>query len=147
MAENPAETARTGVDGKAVVEGELVARLTKWSLSAKAAINEWGDSDGEGYTLALPGRKGATGTIEGKFDEEDEQYNLFAEGDQVELVLWQSEEAQDYWAFPCVIVGEFTLEYDVDGQTVVGWSAPWTSSGRYYRPGQSGAPAHTLPDD
>ena len=145
MSDNPASSARTGVDGKVVVEGSKLARITKWAISPKAGVNEWGDSDGEGFTLALPGRRGCTGSIEGKFDEDDEVYEILREGDDVTLVLWQSEVAGDYWAFPAVIIADFSLEYDVDGQTVVGWSASWNSSGRFYHPGESGAPAHTLP--
>lgn len=139
------QTARTGVDGKVVVEGQKVARITKWSLNPKAGVSEWGDSDGAGFTLALAGRRGATGTMEGKFDTEDEVYDLFREGDDVEVVLWQSTIAADYWALPCAIISDFSLEYDVDGQGVVGWSANFTVSGRFYHPGESGSPSHSLP--
>ena len=137
--------ARTGKDGKCVVGGTLTKRLTKWSLTGEVDESVWADSDSAGYANRLRGRQQATGSIEGKFEIDREQYDLMREGDEVKLVLWQSTVSGDYWAFPTALIKSFELEFDQDTQEVVGWSAEWGSSGKFYAPGQSGATSETLP--
>ena len=138
-------TARTGKNGKCVIAGTLTKRLTKWSLTAEVDESVWADSDSAGYANALGGRRRATGSIEGKFESDREQYDIMREGDEVKLVLWQSTTAGDYWQFPTVLIKNFEIELDQDTQEVVGWSAEWGSSGIFYAPGQASAPAETLP--
>lgn len=138
-------TARTGKDGKAVVDGTLIARLTQWNFQETADGSAWGDSDGAGYTNRTAGRKDLTGTIEGKFDTDDDVYDVFRPGDIVELILWQTTTAGDYWALPRVLIQNFSLTYNVDTQEVVGWTANFGSDGIYYAPGEAGAPSETLP--
>ena len=136
-------TAITGVLGKVVVDDVLVARVTSWSFDPAVGDTEWGDSDGEGFTMVKPGRKSGSGTIEGKFDTAKPQYAVFEIGDEVQIVLWM--DASRYFAIPCAVIGGFTLSINVDSQEVVGWTAPFKASGKYYYPGQSGAPSETIP--
>jgi hypothetical protein len=136
-------TARSGELGKAVIEDTLVARITKWSLEDSVGESAWGDSDSEGYTNRKAARKDCTGSLEGKFDEDSPVYDLFATGDIVELVLWET--ATDYWAFPRALMKNFKITYDQDTKEVVGWTADFGADGKFYRPGAVGAPAHTLP--
>lgn len=143
MATCATSTAITGVLGKAVVDDVTVARLTQWSIDPSAGDSEWGDSDGEGYTLVKSGRKGATGSCEGKFDTSKPQYAVFKLGDEVKLVLWL--DASRYYAIPCAVITGFSLVVNVDTQEVVGWTANWKASGKFYYPGQSGAPSESLP--
>jgi len=136
-------TARTGAAGKAVVDDTLVARLTQWDFNPTAAESAWGDSDSAGYTNRVAGRKDGTGSITGKFDTTSKIYDLFTPGDTVELVLWES--LTDYWVIPCALITNFTVTYNQDTKEVVEWSADFGADGKYYYPGESGAPVHTLP--
>lgn len=139
------ETTLTGRNGKLVVEDELVARLTKWDLTTTLATkSEWGDSDGGGYTNRAEGRRDATFDSEGKYDTVTEQFDLFVPGDIVESVLWMNITTL-YWAFPRALCSDFKISVNVDTEEVIGWSSNWGSDGIYYRPGQSGAPSHTIP--
>lgn len=136
-------TARTGKDAKAVVDDELIARMTSWAFNPSAGETAWGDSDSEGYTNRACGRKDGTGSTAGKFDEDTPVYDLFIAGDIVEYVLWEN--TADYWALPSAFVQNFNLTYDQDSKEVVGWTSDFGADGKFYYPGQSGAPSHTLP--
>jgi len=136
-------TARTGTNGKVVVEDTLVARITQWVMNATSSETAWGDSDSEGYTNRSKARLDATGSMVGKFDEDSKVYDLFMPGDIVELVLFETED--DYWALPRALIQTFNVTYNQDTKEVVEWNADWGADGKYYRPGQDGAPSHTLP--
>lgn len=139
------KTVLTGRNGKVVVEDTLVARITTWSVSPTlASSSEWGDSDSAGYTNRTAGRKDATFDTEGKFDTDDEVYDLFFPGDILTVVLWMDATSL-YWDFPCAMCKDFSLSIDVDSQEVVGWKASWGADGIFYYPGQAGATARTLP--
>lgn len=138
-------TALIGRDGKFVVEGAQVARTTKWGVSdTLASKSEWGDSDSAGYTNRAEGRKDATFDAEGKYDTQDEVWDLFVPGDIAEAVLWMMLTTL-YWAFPRALCMDFKLSVDVNSEEVIGWTSNWGADGIYYRPGQVGAPSHTLP--
>jgi hypothetical protein len=136
-------TAVSGELGKAVIEGELVHRLTNWSINRQANESAWGDSDSGGFTNRKAARRDATGSIGGKLDEDDLQYNIFDDGDIVALVLW--EDTTRYWVFPSALIQNFQLEFNPDTKEVVGWTADFGADGRYYKPGEAGAPVHSLP--
>lgn len=141
------ETSQTGRTGKLVVDDEQVARTTQWSVNPTLATkSEWGDSDSEGYTNRAAGRKDATFSTEGKYDTEDEQFDLFVPEDIVAVGLWLRSAAPNlYFAFPRAMCDDFSLMVDMDSQEVIGWTAGWGADGIYYRPGQAGAPVYTLP--
>lgn len=139
------QSALSGSLGKVVVEGILVTRTTMWRLQGRANMSEWGDSESAGHTNRLPARRDRTGTIGGKFDTNKKPYAIFQEGDNVTLALWQSTAAGDYWAFPSAYIIDFDLELDVDGKTVVGWTASFGEDGKSYYPGEAGAPSYALP--
>ncbi len=136
-------TARTGKDAKAVVDEELIARMTAWTFNTSVGETAWGDSDSAGFTNRAAARKDGTGNIAGKFDDDDPAYDLFAAGDIVELVLWEN--TADYWVLPSSLIQNFNITYDQDTKEVVGWTSDFGADGQYYRPGESGAPSHTLP--
>jgi len=136
-------TARTGSAGKAVVDDNLVARLTEWNFNPTAAESAWGDSDSAGYTNRVAGRKDGTGSITGKFDTDTKIYDLFMPGDVVKLVLWET--ATDYWVIECALITSFTIAYNQDSKEVVEWSADFGADGKYYYPGEAGASVETLP--
>lgn len=139
------ETALTGRLGKFVVDDTLVARTTKWDVNPKlAGGSEWGDSDSGGYTNRAAGRKDCTFTSEGKYDTDDEVFDLFQPEDIAESVLWMNNTTL-YWAFPRALCNDFSLSVDIDSEEVIGWSSGWGADGIFYRPGQAGAPSHTLP--
>lgn len=136
-------SARTGELGKVVVDDALVARITQWSFNPTAAESAWGDSDSGGYTNRVGARKDGTGSMTGKFDEDSKVYDLFMPGDTVKIVLWET--ATDYWVLECALITSFTVTYDQDTKEVVEWSADFGADGKYYYPGEVGAPAETLP--
>lgn len=139
------ETALTGRNGKFVADGALIARSTKWDVNPKLATkSEWGDSDSAGYTNRSAGRKDATFTAEGKYDTDDEVFDVFQPEDIVTAVLWMDASSL-YWAFPRALCDDFSLMTDQDSQEVIGWSSSWGADGIFYYPGQAGAPVHTLP--
>lgn len=139
------ETALTGRNGKFVVETDLVARTTQWAVNPKMATSsEWGDSDSSGYTNRAAGRRDATFTAEGKYDTTDEVFDLFVEGDILIAVLWMNNVGL-YWDFPRALNMDFNLSVNIDTEEVIGWTSSWGADGIYYRPGQAGATARTLP--
>lgn len=146
-------TAVTGRKGKFQVGTSLVARTTQWSVNPKLATkSEWGDSDTAGYTARMAGRKDATFSAEGKFDDADEQYDLFQPGDKAIAVLWiRIAETTPvvisalYWDFPCAMCDDFNMSVNIDSQEVIGWTSAWGTDGVYYYPGEEGATARTLP--
>ena len=135
-------TALTGVLGEIQVAGTMVARCTQWSISNKlASSSAWGDCDSGGWTNRAAGRKDATANTEGKFDTDDEQYDLFSQGDIVILTLWMN--ATLYWDFPRAMCENFDLAVNVDTEEVIGWSAAWGADGKVYYPGENGAAVRT----
>jgi len=134
----------TGKLGKVTVDGTLIARITQWSINPKlASTSEWGDSDSEGYTNRAPGRKDATFNAEGKFDEDEEVYNLFEPGDCAQVTLWMTTTL--YYDFPRALCSEFNLTINVDTEEVVGWTSSWGADGKFTRPGHPDQEARTLP--
>jgi hypothetical protein len=143
-------TARTGRNGKVVIGGALMARATTWSINASVGETAWGDSGSEGYTNRKETRYDATGTIEGKFDEVSKVYGLapstgHLQGYVTSLVLWETTEAKTYWNFPCALIQTYQQQVNMDTQEVVGFSMTYGSDGKFWRPGQSGAPTVSLP--
>lgn len=139
------ETALTGRLGKFVVANTLVARTTQWSVNPKLATSsEWGDSDGEGYTNRAPGRRDATFTTEGKYDTENEVYDIFHPEDIAAVTLFMN--ATLYYHFPRAMCSDFSLIVNIDTEEVVGWTSQWGADGIFYRPGQEGTPSQSIPD-
>lgn len=138
-------TSITARAGKLVIDDTLIARLTKWDVTSTLATkNEWGDSDGGGYTNRSAGRKDGTSECEGKYDTASEIWDIVAPEDIVEEVLWINATTL-YWAFPRALCSDFKLSINVSDEEVVGYSASFGADGIFYYPGQSGAPSHSLP--
>lgn len=139
------ENSITGRNGRKVVGSTLVAKTTRWSVNPTLATsNEWGDSDSSGYTNRSAGRKDATFDSEGKYSTTSEVFDLFAPEDIAQVTLWMNTTSL-YWDFPRALCNDFSLELDIDGETVVGWTSGWGADGIFYRPGQADAPSRTLP--
>lgn len=113
-----------------------VARTTQWEVSPTLDTStEWGDSDGAGYTLRAPGRRGATFTAEGKYTTNSSVFILFQEGDISAAFLWMNTTL--FWHFPRAMCSDFGLLVNVDTEEVEGWTGSWGNDGIYYRPGES----------
>ena len=84
-------------------------------------------------------------SFEGKFDSSAKVYSLMRVGDCVKLVFWESTTDGDYWVFTSALIQSYSLTVDVDGKTVIGWSATAGADGVFYAPGDAGAPAETAP--
>jgi len=135
----------TGRNGKFQVGDSLVARTTQWSVARSLAnTSEWGDSDSGGYTNRAPGRRDCTFDSEGKYDTEDEVWDLFQPEDYADATLWLNNTSL-YWQFPRALCMDFNLTVNIDTEEVIGWTSSWGSDGIFYRPGQDSAPEKTLP--
>ena len=141
----------TGRNGKFVLEGPasvpvktLIARTTKWDVNRSSGKSEWGDSDSAGYTNRATGRKDATFDAEGKYSTTVEQFDLFDPGDILLCALWMDASTL-YWAFPRALCLDFKMSVNIDSEEVIGWQSSWGADGIFYHPGESGAPAYTLP--
>ncbi len=137
------DSVRRGNLGKAEVEGTSVARITEWELTRTVGETEWGDSDSAGFTNRVAGREDCTGSLTGKFDNDEPVYSIFDVGDTVELVLWEN--TTSYWDFPCALIRSFNISYNMDTKEAIGWKADWGADGQFYRPGAAGAPAQVYP--
>lgn len=134
----------TGRDGELVVDGTRVARSTMWDCTTTLATkSEWGDSDSGGYTNRAAGRRDATFNAEGKYDTEDEVWDLFDIGDIASATLWLDNTSL-YFHFPRALCMDFGVSVDMDTEEVIGWTSVWGADGIFYRPGASGAPAQSL---
>ena len=118
-------TAVTGRGGTASFGGTSQARVTRWRVVKNVTVDEWGDSDSAGYTNRAGGRMGATIEVEGKYDT---SYTLLEPGAYGALELGSN--GPDY-SFTRALCTEFSVETDIDGETVIGWSASFGSDGAY----------------
>jgi hypothetical protein len=135
----------TGRNGKFTIGGALVARTTLWDVNPTLATSsEWGDSDSSGYTNRAAGRRDCTFNAEGKYDTNDDVYEVFMPEDILQCTLWM-DNVDKYWDFPRALCTDFNLSVNIDTEEVEGWTSSWGSDGIYYRPGQVGAPSRTLP--
>ncbi len=135
----------TGRNGKFVVGTSLVACTTQWSVSETLdSSDEWGDSCSAGYTNRAAGRRGATFDAEGKYQSNDEVFDLFAPGDIAIAVLWLDATAT-YYDFPRALCSDFGLTVNIDTEEVISWQSSWGNDGIYYQPGDAGATSRTLP--
>lgn len=138
-------TALVARTGKFVVGTTLVARTQQWSVSKTLATStEWGDSSCNGFTARAPGRKDGTFSAEGKYDTDDEQFDLFQPEDIAIATLWMDDAAL-YWDFPRALNSQFDMVVNIDTEEVIGWTSEWGADGQFYYPGEAGAPARTLP--
>jgi hypothetical protein len=134
-----------GRGGRHVVETTLVSRLKTWAVNPKLATHsEWGDSDTAGFTARAEGRHDATFDTAGVYDTANEQFDLFQEGDILISTLWMNLTTL-YWDFPRSLCMDFKLNVNIETEEVIGWDSSWGADGVYYRPGEAGAPARTLP--
>lgn len=140
-------TSLTGRNGEFVVGSYRVARTKQWAVNSKLATkSEWGDSDGGGFTNRAAGRREATFTAEGVYDIVIEVFDLFAPGDIALSTLWMNS-LNLYWYFGRALNDDFQLTVNIDSEEVEGWTSAWGSDGVFYRPGEQGAPAASIPNN
>ncbi len=135
-------TAVTGRRGKFAVISEAIARVKNWRVNpTQATHSEWGDSDGGGFTNRATGRRDATFTVEGVYDEAANVVDIFQPGDITITVLWLTTVALDYWYFGSSLCQDFDLVVDIDTEEVLGWTTEWGADGQFFFPGEAGAPS------
>ena len=137
-------TARSGYDGKAMKGNALIARVTQWQIEETVNESAWGDSSTEGYTARLGGRLDLTGTIEGKYDSVSKIYPVCRPRDCMNLALWVTSSAGDYWYIPAMI-RTFSFLVNIDTGEVIGWTVTFGANGKYYYPGEASIPSVSLP--
>lgn len=136
-------TIRTSKASKLVIDDVLVLRMTNATLAAAANEHEWGDSDSGTYSNRIGTRRGCTGTITVKFDENQKLYSVVRELQISKLVLWEN--ASDYWVLPCALIQNIDETIDTDSKDPIELSFGYGNDGIYYAPGESGAPVQSLP--
>lgn len=140
---SPVTDVRTSKDSKVVFDDVLVLRMTNAQINPTTSETTWGDSDSEGFTLRKGARRDCTGSVTGKFSTDKPIYDMCQVGDELKMELWEN--TTDYWAFPCVLVQNYTLGYNQDTKEVIEWNMAFGAVGRFYHPGEDGAPSETLP--
>jgi hypothetical protein len=106
-----------------------------------ATSTEWGDSGGgtpsagasNGFTNRAAGRKDCTFTTEGKYDSDNEVWDLFEPEDIAAIVLLMAATVPNY-NFPRALCTDFSLAVNVDTEEVIGWTASWGTDGTYTGP-------------
>ena len=132
----------TGRNGKVFIyySGAMttIARITGWTVNpALATSNEWGDSDSGGYTNRSRGRLDATFTFAGKYDIATEVFDMFQPGDIAIVHLYIDSAGLIKWSFARALCSAFSLEVDVDAETVIGWTSDWGADGSFLYPGET----------
>ena len=136
----------SGRRGMFMVNDYRIAKTTEWNVNpALAHTSEWGDSDSHGYTSRLPGRKDCKFSAQGKYDENDEVFDIFEPGDLADAALFM--DTGLYWAFRESLNLDFKLAVNIDTEEVIGWTSDWGADGKYYYPGQSGATSYEISDE
>lgn len=135
------ENTLTGHRGNFQVESFTIARATQWNVNPTLATkSEWGDSDSAGYTNRAAGRQDATFTAEGKYQRNNEVFDVFKPKDIVKCVLWLDRSvARLYWLFPRALCDDFGMMVNMDTMEVTGWTSKWGADGKFYFPGQTSA--------
>ena len=136
----------TGKSGEIVVGVVNVARVTSWDVNPTLATSsEFGDSDSAGYTNRLRGRLDATFNASGKYDTTSEMWGVIYVGVVADVTLWIN--GTKYFNFPRALCNDFSMTVDIDAAEVVGYESSWGADGKFWRPGEVGAPSKTLTSD
>ncbi len=145
-------SARTGKDGKAVINGKTAMRLTQWTINASVSETAWGDSDSQGYTSRKEARWDATGSLTGKMDSTSTSRpyaypsaSAHIPGLVSEIVLWETSSTPEYWVFPSALIQNFSLTVDQNTKEVIEWTLDFAADGKYWRPAQTNQPSRTYP--
>jgi len=140
------ENTQTGRDGTFTWGGTEIARTTQWAVNPTLATSsEWGDSDSSGFTNRAAGRKDCTFTTEGKYDSENEIFELFQPEDISAAVLWLARTLAFHWDFPRAMCTDFNLTVNIDTEEVIGWTASHGADGVFYYPGETGHSSPAVP--
>lgn len=139
-------TATSGLDGAVYCGGQRVARVTQWSIDASVDEKTWHDSGGggtysaQGYMNRAPGIRNLTGTVDFKYDTTYRQDARFREGECCQLVLMVDDDVNVAWIIGEALVSRFTMTVNIEDGEVVEGSFDFGNNGRYWRPGEAGAP-------
>lgn len=130
------ETALTARNGHFKIENQIIARATQWAVNRSLATkSEWGDSDGGGWTNRAAGRRDCTFDSEGKYDTEDEQWDIFVPEDILAAELYMKEAL--FWYLPRALCLDFKLAVNIDTEEVIGWTSAWGADGKMNAPGEA----------
>lgn len=145
-------SASTGEEATVVLNDVVVVRSVSWSVNENPNVQEWGDNNSGKYTNRRVTRLSATGSVAGKLDC-DKNINIHSHSASnqklselsAELILWEANAGNCYWAFPCVVITSSTHEADMETNEITTWAFDFGSDGEYFRPGESGAPSKDYP--
>jgi len=132
-----------GSNGSLSCDGVRLARLTAWSATATSGTNDFADSDSGGYTQTFPTRRQITGSADFKISTDFPQWDRLREGECCDLVL--NLNSTLYIDIPIAVITSFAINVNIEDLEVEEGTIEFSSSGRYYMPGEAGAHAHVQP--
>lgn len=109
-------------------DGSKIAEITTWTFTTTSNNSAWASSTDPGYKKRVGGVRDCSGTVNGKFNGDIEQYNDLEAGSSVTLTLKIN--TANYYAVPAII-DEFNIEVDMDNGEVVGWSMNFSGNGAW----------------
>ena len=122
-------TPESGKGGSVKISATSVGEVLKWTARKTAELDVFGSSESAGYQKAIAGRKGITGTIEGKWD--SALVSPILEGTSATILLYLN--ATELLTVPCLI-GEFEIGVDINTGTANTFHAAYSSNGAYTEP-------------
>lgn len=122
-------TPESGKSGAVKISSTSVGEVLKWTARKTAVVDVFGSSESAGYQKSIAGRKGISGTIEGKWDSAAAAPIL--EGASVTLQLYLN--ATELLTVPA-IMEEFEITVDINTGVANAFRANYQSTGAYTEP-------------
>ncbi len=129
-----------------LASSQLMYRITQWTLEAGSSPFEWADSDSDGYSNRASTKLGATGSVTVKLDTGRFLYNMFNEGDFVNLSLFirKGEATPLGYNLPRAQIESLSWTVDPNSQEPIEVSFNFGNDGLYYTPGNTNHPDPAL---
>ena len=122
-------TPESGKAGAVKISSTSVGEVLKWTARKTAVTDVFGSSESGGFQKTIAGRKGISGTIEGKWDSAAAAPIL--EGASVTLQLHLN--ATELLTVPAVM-SEFEITTDINTGVANAFRASYESNGSYTEP-------------
>lgn len=119
----PSSTTISGKEGKVALSSPSdLAHVTLWSMDQSDSAPSWNSSSTAGHKTRKSGVRDATGSIEGKYDQDDPIEQRLGVGSAVSLKLYQR--ADRYITVAAIITG-LSLNVNIDTGDIESWTASW----------------------
>lgn len=119
----PSSTTISGKEGKVALSTPSdLAHVTLWTMDQSDSAPAWNSSSTGGHKTRKSGVRDATGTVEGKYDQDDPIENRLGVGSAVTLYLHQRADRKITVA---ALVTGLTLNVNIDSGEIESWTASW----------------------